>query len=120
VRQDAPVHPDWLGSPQHFIAGLALSVAIVWVVGRRGWPWWVVAALGVGVTMTAEVVVEIIEYPLLYSGDPHLSAYYDTVADLADTLAGAVLGALAGLVWMRIQQTRERRRGAVEPVRSRL
>jgi hypothetical protein len=54
--------------------------------------------------MTAEAVVEIIEYPLLCSGEPHLSAYYDTVADLTDTLAGAVLGALVSLTWLWVRE----------------
>jgi hypothetical protein len=92
------VRPDWLGSPQHFVGGLLLALVVA-RVGRR-WvaEWWLVAVLAIGVTATAELLVELVEYPLLYADDPHVSAYYDTLADLAATLAGAVAGAAVGLV----------------------
>jgi hypothetical protein len=93
------VHPDWLGSPQHLVGGLALSLVAAWLARGRSWPWWIIATLAIGVTMTAETAIEILEYPLLYAGEPHLSAYYDTIADLTATLAGALIGtslALAG------------------------
>jgi hypothetical protein len=98
------VHPDWLGSPQHLVGGVGLSLAVAWLVRGRPWPWWIVATLAIGVTMTAEAVIEILEYPLLYADEPHLSAYYDTIADLTATLAGALIGtslALAGGVALR-------------------
>jgi hypothetical protein len=50
----------------------------------------------VGVTSTAEILVELVEYPLLYSDKFHYSAYYDTLADMANTLVGGVAGAAAG------------------------
>ncbi len=95
------MHPDWLGSPQHFVGGVVLAL-IAAVIARR-WidQWWLVAAMAIGVTATAELLIEIAEYPVLYSDDPHVSAYYDTLADLADTLAGAVVGALAGVALTR-------------------
>lgn len=85
------MHPDWLGSPQH-VAGGAFAAAIAIIVaarlGVRGRL--LLAVLGVGVAMTAETVVELAEYAFRVA---HATAYYDTIADLAATLAGAVLGA---------------------------
>ena len=49
--------------------------------------------------MTVEAVVELAEYPLKYD-DPSLTAYHDTLADLAGSLAGAVVGAV-GVVLLR-------------------
>jgi len=97
--------PDWLGSPQHFVGGFFLAVAVAWVARRWIAEWWLLALLAVGVTATAELLIELVEYPLLYSGEPHVTAYYDTLADLAATLAGAVLGAAVGVA--------SRRRSAV-------
>jgi hypothetical protein len=89
------VHPDWLGSPQHFIAAALLAGVIAWIAPRviqaDGW---VIAALAVGAAMTGEVLVEVAEYPLRYADDPNPTAYLDTVADLASSLIGAVVGAL--------------------------
>jgi hypothetical protein len=49
----------------------------------------------------AELAVELVEYPLLDADRFHRSAYYDTLADMADTLVGAVIGAGAGLAFFR-------------------
>lgn len=96
------MHPDWLGSPQHFVAGAILAVAIVLACRRLAvGPTWVVAALAIGVTMAAESAVELVEYPLLYSDSFHKSAYYDTLADIAATLAGAVAGTFGTLLALR-------------------
>jgi hypothetical protein len=94
--------PDWLGSPQHFVGGLLVALAVAF--GARRWVdrWWLVALLAVGVTATAEVIVELVEYPLLYTDGPFLTAYYDTVADLAATLVGGVVGTGVGLIGSRI------------------
>jgi hypothetical protein len=92
------MHPDWLGSPQHFVAGLVLVLVVSRIARLWVTQWWLIAIVAIGVTATAELVVELVEYPLLYSGKPHVSAYYDTLADLAATLAGAVAGAALGLV----------------------
>lgn len=89
------VHPDWLGSPQHVVGGLTVAGAIVLLARRVGIDRrWVAAVLAIGITMTVESVVEIAEYPVLYSGSLDATAYYDTIADLASTLVGAAIGAL--------------------------
>lgn len=85
------MHPDWLGSPQHFLGGAFAAVLAIVVAARLGvrGPL-LLGVLGVGVAMTAEAVVEIAEYAFRIA---HATAYYDTIADLAATLAGAVVGA---------------------------
>ncbi len=94
-RRAALMHPDWLGSPQHFIAGVILTAGVVVVFRNRISPSWLLAAFAVGVTAAAELVIELVEYPLLYSDDVNATAYLDTLADLAATLAGAILTAAA-------------------------
>jgi hypothetical protein len=99
------VHPDWLGSPQHAIAGALLAVALAVVAARTSdvSPW-LIAPLAVAVTMGAEALVELVEYPLMYAGDQvSETAYLDTVADIASTLGGAVVG--AG-VWLAVSVAR--------------
>jgi uncharacterized membrane protein YjdF len=96
------VHPDWLGNPQHFVAGFLIAFAVSWVAPRIGITnVWVAAALAIGVVMTAEAAVELVEYPFKYSDDPNVSAYLDTVADLANSLAGAVAGSIVGIALRR-------------------
>jgi hypothetical protein len=94
------MHPDWLGSPQHFIAGAALAAAVVIFAPRFSIqnPW-VAAALALGTVMVGEALVELAEYPLRYSDDPNLTAYFDTLADLASSLVGGVSGAGAALTY---------------------
>jgi hypothetical protein len=88
------MHPDWLGSPQHFVAGGLLAVAVVILAPRFSIQnAWVAAALAVGMVMVGEALVELVEYPLLYSDDANLTAYFDTLADLASSLVGGVIGA---------------------------
>jgi hypothetical protein len=53
---------------------------------------WLAVALAIGIVSTAEILIELFEYPLLYSDRFDASAYYDTLADMASTLVGAVLG----------------------------
>jgi hypothetical protein len=86
------MHPDWLGSPQHFLGGAFAAVLAIVVAARLGvrGPLLLLAVLGLGVAMTAEAVVEILEYAFRIA---HATAYYDTIADLAATLAGALVGA---------------------------
>jgi hypothetical protein len=90
--------PDWLGSPQHFVAGIAVGAAASAFVRRRIAPAWLAFVFALGVVALAELLVELAEYPLLYGADAHASAYYDTIADLAATLAGGLVGALVALV----------------------
>jgi hypothetical protein len=96
------MHPDWLGNPQHFVAGFLIAFALIWMAPRMGISKvWVTAALAVGVVMVAEAVVELIEYPLKYSDDAGLTAYLDTISDLANSLAGAVVGSSVGILVLR-------------------
>lgn len=95
------MHPDWLGSPQHVVGGFVLALFVVLVAQRWIEQWWLLAALAVGVTATAELVIELVEYPLLYAGDRGVADYWDTLADLASTLAGGLIGTAAGLVLRR-------------------
>jgi hypothetical protein len=88
--------PNWLGSPQHVVGGVGLALAIVVAVRLRGISVWLAAALAIGATSTAEILVELVEYPLLYSDKFHYSAYYDTLADMASTLVGGIVGAAVG------------------------
>lgn len=85
--------PDWLGSPQHLVAGAALSLGAGVFARRRLRLAALWAFLGaVVLTMACEAMVELVEYPLLYSGAVHATAYYDTIADIGLSLAGALLG----------------------------
>jgi hypothetical protein len=94
------MHPDWLGSDQHFVAGALLAVVVVILAPRFSIQnAWVAAVLAVGIVMVGEALVELVEYPLLYSDDPNLTAYFDTVADLASSLVGGVIGAGAALAY---------------------
>jgi hypothetical protein len=94
------MHPDWLGSPQHFVAGALLAVGVVILAPRFSIQnAWVGAALAVGVVMVGEALVELVEYPLLYSDDPNLTAYFDTLADLTSSLVGGLIGAGAALAY---------------------
>jgi hypothetical protein len=96
------MHPDWLGNPQHFVAGFVLAAALIWAGPRISITnAWMAAAFAVGVVMIGEALVELVEYPLKYSGDPNLTAYFDTLSDLANSLAGAVVGSAAGTLFVR-------------------
>ena len=93
--------PNWVtGSPQHFAVGAVLAFAVYLVVrsNRIGLPNWAAFALAVGFVSAAELVWEIVEYEVRYAGHFHYSAYYDTLADLANSFAGAIVGAAAGFV----------------------
>jgi hypothetical protein len=87
--------PDWLGSPQHVGAGVLLGAAASAIARRRIGSMWLALAFALGVVALAELLVELVEYPLLYGADAHARAYYDTIADLAATLAGGLIGAVA-------------------------
>jgi hypothetical protein len=87
--------PNWLGSPQHVLAGAILALIIY---GLARWrrlrlPEWAAFVIAIGVVSTAEIVLELVEYPLLYADKFHYSAYYDTLADMASSVVGAIIGA---------------------------
>ncbi len=90
--------PDWLGSPQHVVAGLLLGAVAVFFARRRIRPRWLAVAFSLGLVALAELLVEVVEYPLLYGADAHARAYYDTIADMAATLVGGLVGALLVLM----------------------
>ena len=97
----ASAGPNWLGSPQHFVVGAIAAIA-VFAVARSRWfrlHDWVAFVLAFSLVCTAELVLELVEYPLLYADHFHYSAYYDTLADMANSIVGAFAGAvLAALV----------------------
>jgi hypothetical protein len=99
--------PNWLGSPQHVVGGVALALAVVVTARRLGVSVWLAVALGIGAASTAEILVELVEYPLLYSDKFHYSAYYDTLADMASTLVGAIVGAGIGALGIRRGRRRQ-------------
>lgn len=95
----ASAGPNWLGSPQHFVVGALAAVAVYAATRSRRirLPDWAAFVFAVSLVSTAELVLELIEYPLLYADHFHHSAYYDTLADMANSLAGAVVGAVAAV-----------------------
>jgi hypothetical protein len=95
--------PNWLGSPQHFVVG-AIAAMVVFAAARSRWirlPEWVAFVLAVSLVSTAELVLELIEYPLLYADHFHHSAYYDTLADMANSAVGAIAGAIVAASFSR-------------------
>lgn len=91
--------PDWLGSPQHFVAAaLIAGTAVVFATTRAGVSVPIAVLLGVGVAMTAQVGWEVLEYLIRYANEPYASAYYDTIADSANALVGALAGAGVAVV----------------------
>jgi hypothetical protein len=85
--------PNWLGSPQHFVGGVGLAAAVVVAARWRGLGGALAFALAVGIASTVEILIELMEYPLLYADRFHASAYYDTLADMGNTLVGGIVGA---------------------------
>jgi hypothetical protein len=95
--------PNWLGSPQHFVVG-AIAAMVVFAAARSRWirlPEWVAFVLAVSLVSTAELVLELIEYPLLYADHFHHSAYYDTLADMANSVVGGIAGAIVAASFSR-------------------
>jgi hypothetical protein len=86
------------------IGGAGLALAVVLVARRSISQRWILLALAVGLTATAELLIEVVEYPLLYSGRIHVTAYYDTIADLASTLVGAIVGAALSIPLLRTRR----------------
>jgi multisubunit Na+/H+ antiporter MnhE subunit len=101
--------PNWLASPQHFVVG-AIAAAAVFAAARSKWirlPKWIAFVLAVSLVSTAELVLELIEYPLLYADQFHRSAYYDTLADMANSIAGAIAGAIVAASFRRRRVSRQ-------------
>jgi hypothetical protein len=104
----AAAGPNWLGSPQHVVVGFLAAIA-AYAVARSRWfrlPVWLAFVLAVSLVSTAELILELFEYPLLYADHFHYSAYYDTIADMASSIVGAVAGAVAALLFARARRTR--------------
>jgi len=92
--------PNWVtGSPQHFVVGAVLAFGVYWLVrsNRIRLPVWTAVAVAIGFVSAAELVWEIVEYEVRYAGHFHYSAYYDTLADLANSFVGALVGAAAAV-----------------------
>ena len=91
--------PDWLGGPQHFVVGAIAAVVVFFAARSRrlALPEWLAFILAVALVCTAELVVELVEYPLLYGYHFHYGAYYDTLADMANSIVGAVVGAAVAI-----------------------
>jgi hypothetical protein len=91
--------PNWLGSPQHFVVGAVLAALLYGAARSRriGVGELLAFVLAVSVVCTAELVWELVEYEVRYAGHFHYSAYYDTLADLANSAAGALVGAVAAV-----------------------
>ena len=92
--------PDWLGSPQHFVGAFALAIAIAFLAARH-WDCtvWIAAGLGLGAAASAEIAWELVEYRFHYEDELNVTAYLDTVADLASSLVGGVVGGAVG-AWL--------------------
>src|SRR5688500_18742426 len=90
--------PDWLGSPQHVVAGATIACGLMLLLGPTSAPTWLRVLAAIGSAALAESVWEIAEYALRYEGRLNATAYWDTVADLAATVVGAVLGCATGFV----------------------
>lgn len=100
---------NWLGSPQHFVAGAVLAFVVVLVVARWKAPWWLAAIVAVGVTCVAEIALKLVEYLYvdLTNGTIAAGAYYDSLVDNTTTLVGALVGAASGVA---VVELRSRRR----------
>jgi hypothetical protein len=74
-------------------------VAVAFAARRFKAPPWVAIIIAIGVTSTAEILVELGEY--FFTDTFHTTAYYDTLANMASTLVGAVIGAVIGACYRR-------------------
>jgi len=89
-------------------AGIASGVAGALFATRTDDPWQAAVA-GTGTAISAEVVWEIAEFVGMRAGADGMGlTYQDTIADLADTVVGAVAGGI--ITWLRMPRDRARRR----------
>jgi hypothetical protein len=100
--------PNWLGSPQHFVAGAVLALVVVLIASRWNAPWWLAAILAVGITCIAEIGLKLVEYLYvdLTNGTIAVGAYYDSLVDNTTTLAGALVGAAIGVAAVEVRARR--------------
>jgi hypothetical protein len=86
--------PNWFGSPQHVVGGAALAFVFVFGAKRLGVPVWLALTLAIALTSTAELLLERAEY--VAARPRFVTAYYDTLADMASSFVGAALGGVVG------------------------
>ena len=77
---------------------MALTVGLV--AQRARAPLWLVVILAIAVTGTAELLLELAEY--VVARPRFVTAYYDTLADMASSFVGALVG--AGLCALRMRR----------------
>ena len=94
--------PDWFGSPQHAVAGAVLAFVLVFVSVRLGAPLWLAVTLAIALTCTAELLLELAEYAA--ARQRFVTAYYDTLADMASSFVGAVFGGATGAVILHLRR----------------
>lgn len=101
------VSPHWTASTHHLVAGVLLAVVLVLLL-RRWTPVWLAFVCGVVLTLAAELLIELAEYVVLYRNVRTVSAYFDTIADMGMTAAGAVLGGLVAVAVLFARGRRQR------------
>jgi len=89
--------PNWLGSPQHVVAGAVLALGLTLVATPWKAPGWLAVTVAVGVTCAAEIVLKLAEYLYFAPSNVSSGAYYDSLVDNTSTLAGALVGAGIGV-----------------------
>jgi hypothetical protein len=95
----------------HFLnAGIASGVAGSLFATRTDDPW-EAAVAGASASIAAEAIWEVGEYVAMKAGANGMNlSYGDTIGDIADTIAGAIIGGV--VTWLRMPRAKtERRRG---------
>ena len=83
----------------HFVSGAAVAVAVAQLAAPLRLGRAVQAALGIGWAAVAAILWELAQYATMLHDKPDQGALYpDTLSDLACGLAGAVVGALLGIM----------------------
>ena len=95
----------------HFINGAIVSGVAGALFATQTEEPWQAAAAGTGTAITAETLWEIAEYLAMKAGSNRMDLTYDdTIADLAETALGAIVGGLVTMLRMPPERA-ERRRG---------